>query len=343
MMRDPRRVLIVLFGAIGDVTRALPLLYRLRQGFPRAHIAWAVEPLAAPLLDGHPALDERIVFCRERGLPGFLSFLQAVRRRRFDLVLDLGRQLKSGATALASGAPVRLGFHRLNSRECNWLFQTGSIGPQAHDSSKLRQFLLFGDVLGLEEVPVRFGLRPTAEADERVACLLRGTPEPFAALVLGSSCPSRRWLAHRTAETARALWQRYGYASVLVGTAADRRFAAAVRAQLDTPVGDLVGATTLSDAVSLLARAALVLSPDSGAMHIAAAVGTPVVSVWGATSAGRSAPYGSEALSVTGRAGCAPCYLKRCPIGRVCMEEVSVADVLARVAEVVRERARVGP
>ncbi len=343
MMRDPRRVLIVLFGAIGDVTRALPLLHRLRQGLPRAHIAWAVEPLAAPLLDGHPALDERILFCRERGLRGFLSLLRAVRRGRFDLVLDLGRQLKSGATALASGAPVRLGFHRMNSRECNWLFQTGTIEPQPHDSSKLRQFLLFGDLLGLEDVPVRFGLQPTAEANERVARLLRGTPEPFAALVLGSSCPSRRWFVHRTAETARALWERHGYASVLVGTAADRRFAGAVRAGIDTPVRDLVGATTLSDAVSLLGRAALVLSPDSGAMHIAAAVGTPVVSMWGATSAGRSAPYGSEVLSVTGRAGCSPCYLTHCPIGRVCMEEVQVADVLGRVSEVVRERAGVGP
>jgi ADP-heptose:LPS heptosyltransferase len=234
-------------------------------------------------------------------------------------------------------------FHRLNSRECNWLFQTDTIEPQPHDSSKLRQFLLFGDALGLEEAPVRFGLRPTAEADERVARLLRGTPQPFAVLVLGSSCPSRRWFAQRTAETARALWQRYGYASVLVGTAADRRFAAAVRARLDTPVCDLAGATTLSDTVGILGQAALVLSPDSGAMHIAAAVGTPVVSVWGATSAGRSAPYGSEGLAVSGRAGCAPCYLKHCPIGRLCMEEVSVAEVLARVAEVVRERARVGP
>ena len=342
MTRDFRRVLVVLFGAIGDVTRALPLLYRVRCGYPAAHIAWAVEPLSAPLLENHPALDECLIFERAQGVRGFATFLRRVRHGRFDLVLDLGRQLKSGITALASGARVRVGFDRSSGREGNWCFQTTTVKPPAHVSSKLAQFLCFGDALGLEARPVDFGLAPTAVERKRVSELLRGVSRPFAAFVLGSSCPSRRWFTDRTAATAQALWSDRGLPAVLLGTEADRSFAASVTTAVDCPVRDLVGATSLREVLGVLGHAAIVISPDSGAMHVAAAVGRPVVSLWGATSAARSAPYGSEALTLTGHAGCAPCYLRRCPIGRVCMEDVRVDDVLARVSTVLSEHGRVG-
>ena len=335
MRRDPERVLFVLFGAIGDVTRALPLLCRVRRGYPRARLAWAVEPLASPLLEGHRALDERIVFARHRGVRGFVSLLRTVRSQRFDLVLDLGRQLKSGLTALATGAPVRIGFHRHNSREGNWCFQTETIGPQEHYSSKLTQYLRFADHLDISEAPVEFRLVPTRLARERVGTLLEGVRRPFVVFSLGSSCPSRRWFPENTAEVADALWNLYGYQPVLLGTEADRAFGTAVRTSLAAPVCDLVGMTTLGDVVAVLSDAELVISPDSGAMHIAAAVGTPVVSLWGATSAARSAPYGFVDAVLTGEAPCAPCYLKRCPIGRVCMRAVRSEDVLARVAAIV--------
>jgi ADP-heptose:LPS heptosyltransferase len=340
-----RRLLIVLFGALGDVTRALPLLCRLRRGFPDWHLAWAVEPLAAPLLDGHPALDERIVFQRSAGLRGFLSFVARVRRGRFDLVLDLGRLLKSGVTSASSGAPVRVGFHRRNGREGNWLFQTESIPVQAHYSSKLEQYLRFADHVGAPDAPVEFGLAPTPAERERARALLDGVRRPATAFVLGSSCPSRRWFADRTAEVARVLWREHGQAAVLVGTEADRTFATAVRQRLDVPVCDLVGRTTLRDLVGVLAETALVVTPDSGAMHVAAALGVPVVSVWGATSAARSAPYGSTAHAVMGAAACAPCYRRWCPIGRVCMESIEPRVVLGHVERVLgaaRASGRVG-
>ena len=341
MRHHPERVLFVLFGAIGDVTRALPLLNRVRCGYPRAQLIWAVEPLAAPLLEEHPALDGRIVFARQHGVRGFVSFLRAVRRQRFDLVLDLGRQLKSGVTALASGATLRIGFHRQNSREGNWCFQTETIGPQEHYSSKLQQYLRFADHLGLDEAPLEFGLAPSPRAQERVRELLQNVGRPFAAFILGSSCPSRRWFPERTSEVADALWKLYGYPPVLLGTTADRPFAMAVKSRTRASVRDLVGLTTLEDVVGVLDQAALAISPDSGAMHIAAALGTPVISLWGATSASRSAPFGFADAVLTGAAECAPCYLKRCPIGRVCMRGISSDDVLARAAAIVDGACRV--
>jgi lipopolysaccharide heptosyltransferase II len=333
-MTSGPRILIVLFGAIGDVTRALPLLCRLRRGMPGAHLAWAVEPLAAPLLEGHPALDERLVFRRERGSPSlaaFASLLRAVRAGHFDLVLDLGRQLKSGIVAAATRAPRRIGFHRRNAREGNWLFQTETIASQEHFTSKLGQYLRFADHLGVAAAPVRFGLLPTAAERTRAQRLLEGVQRPFAAFILGSSCPSRRWFPERTAAAARALRARYGCEPVLLGAPADRRFADVTLRAVGEPARNLAGATTLRELVAVLAEARVAVGPDSGPMHLAAAVGTPVVSLWGPTSAARSAPWGSEAHTVIGSAPCAPCYLTHCPIGRACMAEIHPEQVVAAV------------
>src|SRR5512140_1133778 len=110
MRVDAERILIVLLGAIGDVIRALPLALRVRAAYPAARITWAVEPAAAPLLEDHPALDERLVFDRAGGARAFVRFLRRVRAARFDLVLDLQRHLKSGIISAATRAPVRVGF-----------------------------------------------------------------------------------------------------------------------------------------------------------------------------------------------------------------------------------------
>ena len=117
-----QRILIVLHGSIGDVTRALPLLGLLRAGYPKAFIAWSVEPASAPLLDGNPLLDQVIRFDRGHWWKSFTGFLWRIRRGNFDLVLDLQRHLKSGIISRFSGAPRRLGFHRGDGKEGNWLF-----------------------------------------------------------------------------------------------------------------------------------------------------------------------------------------------------------------------------
>ncbi len=161
-MRVPaERILIVLLGAIGDVTRALPLLNRLRAGYPRAHLAWALEPTAAPVLEHHPALDARLIFERRGGARAFAAFLARVRAERFDLVLDLQRHAKSGLVSAASRAPVRIGFHRRNAKELNWLWNTHTIAPVEGRGWKLAQYLRFADLLELPAQAPRFDVRLT--------------------------------------------------------------------------------------------------------------------------------------------------------------------------------------
>jgi ADP-heptose:LPS heptosyltransferase len=323
-------VLIVLLGAIGDVVRALPLADRLRAGYPEAHLTWALEPAAAPLLAHHPAIDARLIFDRVGGPRAFVRFLATVRADGADLALDLQRHAKSGVVSFASRAPVRLGFHRRNAKELNWLWNTHTIEPVAGRGWKLAQYQRFGDWLELPPRPPCFGITLTADEDARVQAALTGVPEPFAALFLGSTWSSRLWLPERFAAVADGLAAR-GVATVLIGGADVVAAAAVIARAAHGPATNLVGRTSLRESYGVLARARVALGPDSGPMHLAAAAGTPVVSLWGATAPARSAPFGSEDLVLVGRVPCAPCYLRHCPIGRKCMTDITTERVLRRL------------
>ncbi len=335
---SPQRILIVLLGAIGDVTRALPLLTRLRRTYPEAYIAWAVEPTAAPLLDNHPALNEVLLYRRIRGPVAFFPFLREIRRHRFDLVLDLQRHAKSGLVSWWSGAPLRLGFHRKNTKEGNWFFNTHTITPVPDFSLKLHQYLAFADALGLPDDGVHFDLRLREEEQQRVETLLSSTPHPFAAFFLGSRWPSRFWFPPATATVVRALRQEYGMGIVLLGSQSEASFAQEVSERIGGEVTNLSGQTSLRDLIGIFTRARLALGPDSGPMHIAAATGTPVISLWGATSPIRSAPWGSEELVLCGTAACSPCYTRRCPIGRACMQRITPEQVLEAARRVLAKK-----
>jgi lipopolysaccharide heptosyltransferase II len=336
LSRTPQRILFVLLGAIGDVTRALPLLTRVRRAYPSAHIAWAVEPAAAPLLDYHPALNDVLLYSRTRGSWTFLSFLRNIRQQRFDLVLDLQRHLKSGLVSFCSGAPTRLGFHRSNTKEGNWLFNTQAIGAIPDFSLKLGQYLKFAEALGLPDDGVVFDLRLRPEEEQRVETMLAETPRSFAAFFLGSRWPSRFWFPQATAAVAQMLQQEYGINVVLVGGRNEVTFAQQVSTATGGKVINLSGKTTLRDLIGIFSRARLAMGPDSGPMHIAAATGTPVISLWGATSPLRSAPWGSEAFVLQGPAACSPCYARHCPIGRVCMQRITPDHIMQKVRAILQ-------
>lgn len=338
-MTAPERLLIVLLGAIGDVVCGMPLVQRLRAGWASTRIAWAVEPAAAPLLQTHPAVDELIVFRRGQGPAALIEFLRAVRASRPDLTLDLQRHFKSGLTSWWSGAPQRLGFHWRNSREGNRLFNNASIEPVRDFTPKLGHFLRFADHLDVPPVPVSFGLAATAPERQHVAPLLAGAGERFAALWVGSTRPSKHWLPGHTAALCQALRAR-GLGVVLVGGPTDVRFVEAVLAAGAGDVVDCVGRTSLRDVIAIMERAAVSIGPDSGPMHIATAVGTPVVALFGATSPLRTGPWGWHHLVIRGDVPCAPCYLTRCPIGQLCMERITPEIVMERVEQVLGGKAR---
>ncbi len=336
LAHPPRRILIVLHGAIGDVVRALPLLGRMRRGWPDAFIAWAVEPKSAPILERHPWLDEIILYDRRRAPWSFVPFLREVRGRHFDLVVDLQRHLKSGITSIVSGAHDRIGFGAANTKELNHRFSTIQIAPQPNLRRKLLQYQAFGDRLGLPAAPIEFGLEASAEEKSRARELLAGAPRPLLGVILGSSWPSRIYFPESIAaaikELARSANSSLAMYPVLLGSPDETEIAAAVIRSLgDIPALNLAGRTQLRDLIAIFPECAAAFGPDSGPMHIAAAVRCPVVSLWGATAPERSAPWGYSAFTITGAIPCHPCYLRECPIGRECMRRIAPDEVVATV------------
>lgn len=329
---DPRKILIVLHGSIGDVTRALPLAKLLRQGFPRASLAWSVEPAAYPLLQGNPAIDEIILFDRPHWWKSFGPFLAGIRARRFDLVLDLQRHLKSGIVSWMSGAPRRLGFHPADSKEGNGFFNNLHIQRYGDSIAKLDHYLKFADYLAIPRAPLVWNFSLTPDEWAAVDRHLVQTSSPYAVLFVGTRWPSKQWFSQQVAECAKMLQVEFNFDVLLLGAASDRELARRAMVGVSRRVINLAGRTTLREAVGIIQRAKLAVGPDTGLMHIAAAVGTPVISLWGATDPDRTGPFGFADLAIRGRAPCVPCHQRNCPIGRVCMQSISVTMIGAKVA-----------
>ncbi|HEY2107119.1 MAG TPA: glycosyltransferase family 9 protein [Candidatus Binataceae bacterium] len=327
-----RRILIILLGSIGDVVRALPLLGRLRKAYPGAHIAWAVEPKSAPVIDGHPWLDQMIIYNRARAPWSFPSFLYRVRAGHFDLVLDLQRHLKSGLVGRVSGAGDRLGFSAANTKEFNHWFSSRQVAAQPNLRLKLLQYQSFGDLLGIPAAPIEFGLEPSADDLRRTAELIGNAPRPLLGVILGSSWESRIYFAEPTAQAITEMHRRHGFTPVLIGAPEERSLADEVARYLSQmDVVDLAGRTGLRDLPGLFRHCRAAFGPDCGPMHIAAAVGCPIVSLWGATAPERSAPWGFADLAIKARIPCHPCYLRRCPIDRECMHRIEPGEVVAAI------------
>ena len=342
--RAPKKILIVLHGAIGDVTRALPLAVRIKRAWPSAELCWAVEPLSRGLVEGHPAIDRVFVFDRPNGFAAYRRFVGELKRERFELVLDLQRHFKSGITAFLTRAPRRLGFHPRSAKEFNWVFSTEYIAAVPNFSPKIEHYQLFGDALGLPPLePLEFGLKPT-EADllrmEQLIAESAGeemtSREHRLGLIVGSSWRSRFWsVEHYVALIERAR-SSLGLVPILIGSKGEMEFGEQVMAALPKGAAiNLIGKTALADLVPLLASLRVAVGSDSGPMHIAAAVGTPVISLWGSTSPKRSAPYGSERYVLQSAVGCSPCYRRECPgLGTLCMRAIPSQAVVAQLESV---------
>lgn len=332
MRFDAKKILIILHGSIGDVTRALPLARIIRSGYPGAHLAWAVEPSSLPLVARSAIVDEILVFDRRRWWRDWLPFLRRVRARRFDLVLDLQRHFKSGVISRWSGAPVRLGFNRIESKELNWLFNTHFIPAAGEGVSKLSHYLKFAEYLGLDASRVDWKFQLTTEENRKVDKYLAGVRDDFATLFVSSRWESKRWFSMQAAQCARTIRERHNCDVVLLGGKEDRNIAAEILCGAGAPTRNLVGETTLPEALGIIARAKFAVGPDTGLMHIAAAVGTPVVSLWGATSPIRTGPYNFQELVIQGKAPCVPCQRRKCPIGRICMQSIDIETINKKIA-----------
>lgn len=320
---EPRAILLVKPSALGDVVHALPALALLRRRWPAARIDWLVNAPFAGLLESHPCLDgvvrfERAAWRRAWGLPALMG---ALRGARYDLAIDLQGLARSALLSAWTGAATIAGFAA--AREGAPLLYTDRVagGGERHAVERCLDVV---DALGCGREPVQFALprEPSAEAWAQATL----PAAPFAALLPGTNWPTKRWPAERFAALVRPLRERFGLSSVLAGGADATALAGRIPADLD-----LTGRTTLPQLVALLRRAALVVTNDSGPMHLAAALDRPMVALFGPTSPIRTGPYRRDDAVLRLEMPCAPCFSRRC-LHTSCMAWLE-ADAALRAAE----------
>lgn len=325
--------LIILMGSLGDVARGLCLVSHIKAHLPESRIAWLVEPKCADLVGLHPQIDHVIEFKRKRSMAAMWDLYQKLQKEHFDITLDLQRHLKSGFFSLLSGAKRRIGFHRKNAKELNWLFNNESI-PYYHENlPKLDHYLKFTEHLGLPEPDsLDFGLN-SLEINRLVPPAVVEIQNSFLAVVMGSSWESKDWSFEGHCNLVQHVIKSQNRHVVLLGGSDQWTVAEKLIEKADSPnIINLTG-NSLIEMTAVLKAAAAAVGPDSGPGHLAAAVGTPYVTLFGPTPASRHVPYGCEHLIVQSDLECAPCYQKQCPErNNRCMRNIKVDDVTQKIS-----------
>ena len=338
---DTASILIILMGSLGDLIRGLCVASHIKNNRPHSRVTWLVEPQWAELVRRHPHIDEMIVFDRPRHVAGVLALKKELAARHFDITLDLQRHLKSGFFSLLSRARKRVGFHPRNAKEFNWLFNTEHIDYYPDDLPKLDHYLKFTEHLNLPQPEkLDFGFSWLNDANFKPGAL-RGLHKKAVAMVMGSSWKSKDWTREGYIQLASRVLAWGTHAVILLGDRSQTEAAGMLRKTINSPdLINLTGRTSLVELAAALRFSSVAVGPDSGPGHMASAVGTPYVSLFGPTSPQRVAPYKSEHLVIAAGEQCAPCYKKSCPgKGARCMANIRPADVEGKLIQALKEAA----
>ena len=344
-------ILIVKTSAIGDVIHTLPSLWSLRARFPDAHIAWLVEETAADLVIGHPALNRVLVARRKtwlhdlrrgrllRAVSEFMGFVRQLRDTRYDLIIDFQGLLKSAMWVLLARGRRKAGFGAgMEHAEYSYFALNERIPAVDMNQHAIDRSLLLLKGLGVPSAGVSYTLPISAEQESQAAALLRAC-EVLEGDRLAAINPMARW---RT-----KLWEPQFFAAlaerlegegirvVFTGGESDKAGIDEIGRFMTRPLRRLDGRTSLTTLAALYRRAQVVVTTDSGPMHMAAAVGTPVVALFGPTAPWRTGPYGPNHVVIRADLSCSPCFKKQCLTTayeeRACMKRLTVDHVTQAV------------
>ncbi|MFQ5680720.1 MAG: glycosyltransferase family 9 protein [Candidatus Omnitrophota bacterium] len=342
------RILIARTDRIGDVVLSTPVIKALRDRFPDAYIAMMVSPLTRELVCGNPYLDEVIVYDKERrhkGLFGSLKAVFALRRRRLDLAVILHSTNRVNLITFLAGIRRRIGYARrlgfLLTDAVPYCKYQGKMHEVDYNLGLLRCIGITPQDKALfvpkdenaerwaDDVFRNYGLRP----GERLAVI-----HPSA------SCPSRRWPIESFSRLSREIILKYNARIVIISGKDDMGLSARLARLINPPksdkVIDLSGQTTLMQLASVLRRAALMISTDSGPVHIAVGCGLPVVVLFGRAQPGLSpqrwGPLGEGNVVLHKKAGCEACLAHNCRKGFICLKSIRVEDVIKAVDRILK-------
>lgn len=332
-----KKILVMRTDRIGDVLLSTPVFANLRKAFPRAYLAAMVTPYAKDIVEGNPNIDEVIIYDQKGKHKGWLpsiKFAQDLRKKKFDVALVLHPTNRAHIVSFISGIKHRIGYDRklafLLTKRVAHLKQKGEKHERDYALDLLKE-------LGIEPeksmpfMPIRkdsevwienlmnnFGLDPKQGK--------------IVAIHAGASCISKRWPIEFFADVARKLIERKKAKIVLVGANVDMELSEKLMKLIDSASAfDLVGKTTISRLASLLKRCNLFISNDSGPVHIASSVGTPVISIFGRNQPGlgpkRWGPLGKQDKFVHKNAGCLVCLAHDCNKGFLCLKAITTQEI----------------
>ena len=341
------RLVIVRLSALGDVTLLLPVIETLKRAAPQAKITWITGTAAGALLAGIPGV-ELIVFDKRQGMSAYFKLRRRLAGRQFDVLLAMQASWRANFIYPLISAPLKIGFDRVRARDGQWLFTNRAI-PFARQHL-LDGFFAFIECLGITERVLQWHLPLTAADRAWAVARVPRDRGPWLAVNPGASKPEREWPVERLIEVIRAAQQRWKVHIVLTGGPGGREGTAGkqITAAITTNVTNLIGQTSLKQLAAVLARADCLLAPDTGPVHLAGAVGTPVVGLYAVAPPQLSGPYFSPELTVNRFPEAVRTILGRDPqtvewttrVHRGApMRLIAVDDVLAKLAQVFEKTA----
>jgi predicted lipopolysaccharide heptosyltransferase III len=334
----PARILVVKLRYVGDVLLATPVLSRLREGFPKAHLAMMVNPGTDGVVRGHPALDDVLVV--ERGNPARQwRFARELRARRYDLVIDLTDSDRSAVLSWLTGAPVRLGYNsedRWRGRLYSRIVEADRFGMH-----QVRYHLKATEALGLTGPPLPPALVISPKARSAADRLLKeagiDASRPLVCLHPGARWWFKSWPGERFAALADRVQTETSAQALFLGGEQERIAAGRIAQSMQTPFRSLVARTGLQELGAVLERAALMVSNDNGPMHMAAALRVPVIGLFGPSDPTVWGPWGDGHRTFYKGLDCRACFHPDCFRGEQnCMKLITLEEVW----EAVRPRLR---
>jgi len=337
-----KNILIVKLSAIGDVIHALPVALVLKTRYPNSRITWIVEKPAYDLLTDNPYIDEIILFDKPKfkswtGLiksAGELS--RQLKSRKFDLAIDLQGLFKSAAIAWLSGAPKRLVY--CNARELSHLVSERVCGEYSN-GHVVDRYLDVPRHLGCRidkvEFPIVFTPQDIAKTEAIAGHAGLDMRQNYIVLAPGTNWATKCWPTTHFAELADAIYEQK-IIPVVVGGANDKRLFEDIAAKMRIPPVNLTGQTSLKQLAYIIKKSKAFVGGDTGPMHLAAAVNTPVIALFGPTDPARNGPYGNQHRVISASVPCAGCWRRTCD--KSCMDKITPSGVLQAVQEVLSGR-----
>ena len=332
-----KRILIVRMDRIGDVVLSTPVIKAVRDEYPDSFIAVLVRPYARDIVDGNPYVDEVITYDKsggEKGLLGNIRFISHLRSKRFDLAIILHPKNSSHILTFLAGIPERIGYgKKLGALLTKRVPHTKQYGLR-HEMEYALDLLSY---IGIKPKDKSLYVPINKLSEEKIQSIFdkNGILEKDMIVVIhpAASCPSRRWGLDRFAGMADILSEKFGAKIIIIAGLKDAAFGINVSKLMKSKPLDLSGKTSVADLASILKRARLLISNDSGPVHIACALGIPVISIFSrkdrGISPGRWRPVGKDCIALHKDVGCEICLAHNCRLGFKCLDAISVEDILS--------------